>query len=194
MLKYEERFHSKYTSSLFLTSGNREKLMESINQLVELLGLPERVVSNAVINLNALRQWLRMNTNWLLLIDNVGDSEYDTILDLLSSTPEGHVILTSQRRGAMESIAGHHTMCLEVLEPSINDCIDMFFEGCRMTPTEENRKLAREIVRDVGYLPHAVKQCASYIKENGIDLEEYLKRYSKAPNQVRYSHTLTPTG
>lgn len=184
MLKYEERFHSEYTSSIFLTSGSQEKLIESVNQLVELLELPERGGSNPAVNLNALRQWLRANTNWLLLIDNVGDLEYDTILDLLSSTSEGHVILTSQRRGAMESITGRHTMCLEITEPSVEDCVDIFFEGCGMKATVANRKFAQVIVRDVGYLPHAVKQCASYIKENGIDLEEYLDRYSKAPEKV----------
>lgn len=185
MLKYEETYRSDYTSRLFIAAGSLVKLADALELLLDLLGLPGRDNSTLSVKVTAFKHWLSSHEGWLLLIDNVGEEEYDTLLDILPSTPKGHVILTSQRRGAMETIAGRIQMCLEIKEPSVDESIEMFLESCELHLSAENQRLAHQIVQDVGFLPHAVQQSASYIQENGINLNEYLVRYQKAPDQVR---------
>jgi hypothetical protein len=185
MLKYAEQYHSDYRSQLFLTAGSLVKLTDSLERLLHVLAVPERDEPGDTVKIAAFRDWLATREHWLLLIDNVGDEEAHVILDLLPTSPNGHIILTSQRRGVMEQITGRLQLCLEVKEPPVADSVEMFLESCEIARTIGNDRLALQIVKDVGYLPHAIRQCASYIRENGIDLYEYILRYQKAPEQVR---------
>lgn len=196
MLKYAEEYQNIYLSRLFLTAGSLAKLTDSLEQLLDVLALPERDEPGHTVKFAAFRDWLATREQWLLLIDNVGEEEGDMILDMLPSLPNGHVILTSQRHGVMEKITGRLQLCLEIREPSMADSVEMFLESCEIVRSLDNIDLAQTIVKDVGYLPHAVRQCASYIRENGIDLHEYIFRYQKAPEQVKSAaasiqHTLT---
>lgn len=184
MLKYEEVYRSDYTSRLFLTAGSSVKVINSVEQLLDILNLPEREdfsISKKIVSFN---DWLTSHEDCLSMIDNVGEDEHQILLDLLPLTPRGHVIPTSQRRGALEKVTGRLKLCLEIEDTSVAEAVEMFLESCEIQGADDNPELARQIVQAVGYLPNAVQQSASYIKENGIDLAEYLSRWQKAPNQV----------
>ncbi|RWA05639.1 hypothetical protein EKO27_g9464 [Xylaria grammica] len=64
-------------------------------------------------------------------------------------------------------------------------------------PLRRSNELATEIVKEVGLLPHAIEQRASYVKFNNLDLQTFLERYRQTPNQVLewddgYTHHRSP--
>jgi hypothetical protein len=185
MLKYEDRFWFKYTARLYMTAGSSAKFRDSIDQLLHLLDVPDQESSDLSQKTITLRAWLTSNQDWLLLIDNIGEEEHGIILDLLLPTSEGHVIRKSQRCGAVETITAREQFCLLVVEPSVEEAMEMFFDSCENERSMENEDLVKQVVRSVGCLPHAVKQSASYVKENGMSLDEYIMRYQNAPDRVR---------
>ena len=130
MLKYEEVYRSHYTSRLFLTAGSSIKVINSVEQLLDILDLSEREDLSISKKIASLNGWLTSHEDWLLMIDNVGEDEHQILLDLLPLTPRGHVILTSQRRGALEKVTGRLQLCLEIGDPSVADAVEMFFESC----------------------------------------------------------------
>ncbi|GAW18755.1 hypothetical protein ANO14919_082370 [Xylariales sp. No.14919] len=64
-------------------------------------------------------------------------------------------------------------------------------------PLQRSNELATEIVKEVGLLPHAIEQRASYVKFNNLDLRTFLDRYRRTQNQVLewddgYTHHRSP--
>ncbi len=189
MLKYEETYQEMYPYRFFVNAGSEHKLMESFQKALNALELPEREKHDPQLKISTFHKWLEETNNWLLLFDNVEfdnvESKVGSIIrDLLPSTSCGHVLLTSQREGAMGHITGSQ-LCLELKEPEEDDAINMFFESSEIERGSELRKRAKEIVERVGFLPHAIDQAAAYIKAMGLSLDQYLDRYRKAPDQVR---------
>jgi hypothetical protein len=187
MLNYESLYRSKYKARLFLTAGSKAKLVDSIELLLK-IGLVETEATGTTARLAAFKSWLEENAGWLLLVDNVGVEEQQMVLDLLPETSNGYTILTSQRRGVMERITGHSKLSYEIREPNWQDAVDMFIKSCGIERNAESERLSIEIVKDLGYLPHAVRQSSSYIRENGISLDEFIVQFSKAPKQVKSPH------
>lgn len=186
MLKYEEAYREKYLYRFFIHAGSEDKFMRSCQAVLDRLELPEREKPGRHLKISAIHKWLKETDNWLLLFDNVGSEEGHIIRDLLPSEPRGHVLLTSQWERAVRLITGSPQLCHELKEPEEEDAIDMFFEVSEIEKRSEYQKLVKEIVEEVGLLPHAIDQAASYIKVNCLELDQYLSRYREAPHQVRF--------
>jgi len=187
MLKYYMTYKGDYKARFYLLAGAEEKLDASFQEMLECLNLPEQIRSERHLRMGAIRNWLANTPDWLLLIDNVEADVGDTILEVLPLVPKGHVILTSQRQGAMERIAARPQSCLELTEPSADDALALFMEAGSITRSTENDQLAQKIVQKSGRLPHAIDQSASYVKARGIGLEVYLQRMEEEPQKASYS-------
>lgn len=185
MLKYDETYQTEYRFRFFLICGSRNKLLTSIQEVLDLLDLPERSKSEANLKIAAFRLWLTSEHQWLLMLDNFVGEEYDIVLDLLPLKPNGHVIISSQKIVTIEKLVGGLHSCLELKTPPVNEAVDLFFEISELRATSDNQLLARDIVKEVGMLPHAVDQSASYVKVNNVDLRSYLDQYRSRPNSVR---------
>ncbi|KAI1145269.1 hypothetical protein F4825DRAFT_467478 [Nemania diffusa] len=156
----------------------------------ELLWLEEKlklvaqeVVSSCVGIYGMFFRMLSKMSNWLLLVDNIGQDEVDTIRHLLPANSSGHVIISSQRRSVVEDLTDSVDNLIELVELNLNESIETF-TASRYEPLQNNNELAAEIVKEVGLLPHAIEQVASYIKFNHLDMRTFLQTYRQTPNLV----------
>ncbi|KAI0513225.1 hypothetical protein F5B22DRAFT_280682 [Xylaria bambusicola] len=183
MLAYERSHAHIYYNQFFLNAGSMTKLSASCYEVLEELDLAADASPDDHATIKTFFRSLMKMSNWLLLIDNVGQEEVDTIRQLLPIEIYGHVIISSQQRLVIENLvqSAHDSLEIKKLDP--DEAIQIFIAS-GYEPLKSSKELATEIVKEVGLLPHAIEQVASYIKVNNLDLQTFLNRYRRTPNQV----------
>ena len=177
MLKYEQANQDRYTYAFWIVAGSPGKVLAGIQKVLDLLGLPERAQSERHVKEEAFKFWLANAENWLLMFDKVTEDDYAMILNILPSSHNGCILFTSQRPGAVIALTGTlGNNCLELKVPDEDDAVVLFLALSEVEETSESRRLAVEIVNEIGQLPHAIEQSASYRLEMGMDLTEHLAR------------------
>ncbi|THH16169.1 hypothetical protein EW146_g4419 [Bondarzewia mesenterica] len=110
--------------------------------------------------------------NWLLLFNNADDPS----LNLRSHFPpcsHGNIIITSRNR----NMRNHATQSSPISEMAEEDATDLLL---KMTETDRNNEIeavAREIVKEFGYLALAVVQAGAYMKRTDCTFTVYLELY-----------------
>lgn len=177
-MEYAYRHRDDYSVVLWVKADTYETLTSDFVTIADSLKLPEKNVQDRKIIVNAVKQWLEMNTNWLLIFDNADDLAM--AYDFLPSRGKGHILLTTraQATGGIAQGIEIEKMGLEegalfllhragVIGPSAS--LDNAFPIDRAT--------AEEIVQILDGLPLALDQAGAYIEETGCDLADYLSLY-----------------
>ena len=119
-----------------------------------------------VERISMLWDMLAIRNDWLLIYDNaVGPAEIE---NLLPAQGDGHVLITS-RSPAWHGVA-------EVLPVGLlaeASAIDLLLRRTNSSDEEDAAVLATEL----GRLPLALEQAASYVADQGISLADYLDLY-----------------
>ncbi|MEI5526471.1 tetratricopeptide repeat protein [Streptomyces brasiliscabiei] len=138
-------------------------------------------------------QWLSTHEGWLLILDNVSDPAH--VKPLLDRATNGRYLITTRRAAGWQGIA--ETLSLGVLDPP--EAVELF-ESVYCGPvaggaTESGPVVGRadvhepvagvdELCRELGFLPLAVRQAASYCREADITPERYREQLAAYPEQV----------
>ncbi|GHG01522.1 MULTISPECIES: tetratricopeptide repeat protein [Amycolatopsis] len=161
----------------------------------EYRGLLELVYSTAEAKLvrNAVQiatAWLAESRQpWLLVLDNVPDSA--ALRGLIPARGNGHVLVTSQAHHWPNAHAVHHVTPLAA---------DAAVELLTTMSQDTDTTAAAELAEELGGLPLALAQAASFTAVNGIDLATYLRFYRERSADLHadgqpddYPHTLATT-
>lgn len=130
--------------------------------------------------------WLNRQQKWLLVIDNLDNLE---VVDsyLPDASLGKHTLITTRNQHC------HHIPAegLEVKELDIQDATELLVTRSNVGQTPEILNEARSIVNELGCLPLAIEQAASYIRETSKNIFTYLPSYRK--NRTRH-HARTSEG
>ncbi|KAK4163002.1 hypothetical protein QBC43DRAFT_345419 [Cladorrhinum sp. PSN259] len=191
LLKYEAAYRKYYTTQFFLSATSRSRLLYDIRRTLETLDRPEgrKAASDsdadASLQILALHDWLSQSTsNWLLLIDNISPDLVDLVQKLVPAEGPGHIMLTSQIRGVVEKIAGLPKLCLHLNELPIDDAVQLLIDVTGVESDLETSEDGANIVRALGFLPHAIQQVGSYIRVNALSFKTFLERYNNTPETI----------
>jgi hypothetical protein len=107
--------------------------------------------------------WLtQQNTPWLLILDNVPDA---ASVNGLLPPGNGHVLVTSRATGWLDH---------SVVEPlGTKAAVELLVSQSG----DSDRAAAEELATELGGLPLALTQAASYTRTTGVDLAAYLRWY-----------------
>lgn len=184
-LEYAYRFGHDYDAILWLQAETYEILLADLVALANVLQLPEAHHDEDLRIVEAVKQWLRTHTRWLLILDNVEDLVQVHHLDLPRTN--GHLLLTthSQFTGALaERIA---------LEPMSEDEGTLFLlHRSKILPLDLSLEAVpaplvsstKKVVQMLGGLPLALDQAGVYIEESGCGFADYLQHYEHQHRQV----------
>ncbi|KAJ7716771.1 hypothetical protein B0H16DRAFT_1898212 [Mycena metata] len=157
-------------SDIFLVDTSK---VETIETALKSIAVSKSVGDSAQ---DALR-WLRSNHNkWLLFFDNADDPKIN-LHDFLPKCSHGNIIMTS-RNPDLRSY-GAHTLVSDMEDV---DATTLLLRRANKESSEENLKLAAEIVKELYYLPLAIVQAGAFISKSE-DLEGYFALYLN--NQAR---------
>jgi len=95
-VEYVYQYQHEYTALLWVSATSREALTTAFATLAETLRLPAQQQSDQRHLISAVKQWFNIQTNWLLIFDDVEDVE--VLGDFLPHGSGGHILLTTRAK------------------------------------------------------------------------------------------------
>lgn len=170
-----------YIAKIWFSANNLDALNQNYTEFAKALGYEEKE-SGSKDAINYVKKWLEKNRGWLVVFDSVNN--YKEIEPFLPETG-GHIIITSRYRNWPTKFN-----LLPVHEMSEEESLDLLatLSKKRIDPTD--KEVAKELIKTLGYLPLALAQASTYIKQNQIGLKEYLTLYKKYETQLLEENNL----
>jgi tetratricopeptide (TPR) repeat protein len=177
-IEYAYRYYNEYQAIFWVRGDTREKMLADIAALATVLNLKEQNEKDQSHIVEAVKSWLRKNTRWLLIVDNIEDLKL--VRTLLPATAPGHILLTTraQTTGNIAQRIDLEKMTLEegalfLLRRTKVVAQDVALQDAA---TEDCQK-AKVLAEMLDGLPLALDQAGAYIEEAGCNLDNYLYRY-----------------
>ncbi len=173
--------NKKAPAVFFIGAETPERLHASLASLADekylnLPGLKEDEQYDAVFH------WLNGNSGWLMLLDNADTEEAaKSVEDLLPRLANGRVVITSRYKRWSASVNPHS---LDLLEPEQAAQFLLDRTAGRRIQTDDDKKLAGQLVEELDWLPLALEQAAAYIAHNQCSFADYLHQWSSERQNV----------
>jgi AAA ATPase domain len=126
---------------------------------------------------------------WLLILDNVQDAQ--SLQGLIPAKGNGNVVVTTR-----SSRWTDHSNLLPVDKLDRESAIDLLM---RRSP-DQDEATAKELAEELGDLPLALTQAASFVQAHAVDLATYMRLYRESAAELLggsppedYSHTVATT-
>ncbi len=190
VVEYAHRFASRYAAVLWISSDTPAALVAQFTELAHALDLVRADSTDYGVAAAALQRWLKQQTRWLVVFDNVEHPE--VISAHLPDPSAGHVIITS--RNPNWSGVG------DVLTLGPLARADAAFFLQRRTEQDDSTT-ANVLAESLGDLPLALEQAGAYIDAAGITLSGYRDRFARfsaellrrGQTSTGYTHSVATT-
>ncbi|MFE4255053.1 FxSxx-COOH system tetratricopeptide repeat protein [Streptomyces sp. NPDC056910] len=116
--------------------------------------------------------WLQSHTDWLLILDNAESPE--VIASIIGQAGDGHYLITSRISVGWGSIA--QQIKLNVL--SLGDSVDLITQ---ITGVAGELEWKNQLAVELGFLPLAIEQAASYIAYTQSSCQRYFQLLRSVP-------------
>ena len=184
-LEYAYLYKDDYLTVLWAKADSPEILNTDFASFAGLLNLPGEREQDQKYAVDAVKRWLEVHTNWLLILDNVED--LDMINDYLPPAPQGHILLTSYRQ-----VAGGMAFRLEIDKMTPEEGIlfllnrtGFLVPGASIDKASEtDRQIASIIVDEMDGLPLAIDQAGAYIEKTACGLSGFLELYKERRGEL----------
>ena len=173
-LEYAHRYGAKYNDAIWwINSESAQSTFHDCLRFADALGLlPEGKETAEELSVNELgsrlKSWQNSHRSWLLVFDNAYDSEI--ITPYISSMAQGHVLVTSRNHN-LHKMGSFNSLFIEAF--SKDDAIAFMHERLSKKQIGEKHTL-EELIEQLGRLPLALAQAASYIVTTNINCKSYL--------------------
>lgn len=177
-VEYAFRYCADYQAVLWAKANTREILASDFVALASLLHLPEQNTQEQSTTIGAVHQWLRVNTHWLLILDNADD--LTTVRAFIPPVFGGHILLTTRAQ-----MMGRIAYRIEIERMAIDEGTLFLLRRTGSIPRDAvlesafdaDREKTQEIVEIMDGLPLALDQAGAYIEETQCGLESYVDIY-----------------
>jgi tetratricopeptide (TPR) repeat protein len=187
-----EHVYARHPDYELVWCVNGEQPASLLADLASRLGLAPDAAQEAQVA--ALRDWLERHQRWLLVLDNVENSQ--AVADLLPRSPSGQVIITSRAGTGWEPLAS--VLTVEVLTPT--DAAGLLLARTGETGPQAEAA-ATTLAAKLGGLPLALEQAGAYVASTGtVTLAGYTVLFAtralellKRGQPLGYQHTVATT-
>ena len=169
-----------YQNILWLNASSRMVLSTYISTIANQLSLPDGVRENEQQLFAAVKQWLRDQPDWLLVLDQIEDI---TLVDaLIPPYSQGHVLLTTRLQDTRK-----RAFALPIPSMNINAGALFLLRRVQILPVQasldqapaDDVHAACAIAHELDGFPLALDQAGAYLEKWGGDLTTYLILYQK---------------
>lgn len=175
-LEYCYRNYATYDIVWWIRAEETATLASDYAALAVQLNLPEKNIEKKSDIIKAVRRWLELHGNWLLIFDNVIEPRH--IKDYLPQAEIGHAIITSRFRH-WQDYASEIELKVWKEDEAVTYLIRVIGRS-----EEKHKEKAKTVAEILGYLPLALAQAAAYIKETGCSFDEYIELVQKRQREL----------
>ncbi len=179
-LAYSHREAQQYSNTIWLNASSQNVLYAQVKAIADKFPLPIEEREQEQKLFAAFQRWLRDQSNWLLVLDQIEDV---TLIDLIVPPhSSGHVLLTTRnqaigKRGTAVFVKSMHSDAsvqfllrrAKKLTPDVNFA----------DPTTQVVRDAAVIAQELDNFPLALDQAGAYLEEKGCSLTTYLSLYRR---------------
>lgn len=197
-LEYAYRYRDEYQALFFLTAESDVTLRQGIAEAARLLQLPAGILGSEAESAAALLRWLKENSRWLLILDNV--EQAPPLRPWVAHGGDGHVLVTSRHRNLQElGIVAP----VELTALPTTDAVAFFSRRTgRAALCDSERGAAKTLSQELGGLPLALEQAGAYMVAKQALFASYLEAYlqqrfeildREMPRFGHYTQSITTT-
>jgi hypothetical protein len=199
-LKYAWLCRMHYSAVFFVSAADITTLNLDFERIVSVLNLPEKSRTEQGVKVAAAREWLensRCNDGrgWLLIVDNIDDQVAHLVRGFLPrehSMPRGSIILTTRNQRTVEKVGGVDARrCIEIGTMDEKEAVELLLRASGEFGAGASTQEIQCVAKEIGYLPLAINQAATYMRVHNGDLEYFLKLFRKAKDEVTLTSTFT---
>ena len=165
-IEYAYRYNTSYDYAWWVRAEEDSSIITDFTALATAMQLLEKDAEEQEVIIQAVRHWLNTHHGWLLIFDNARDAV--TLRDYLPDGTGGHVLTTS-RNPYWKAIGT--PLGIDVWQQ--DEAIAFLKKRTGLDQKADAIALAKEL----GNLPLALEQAASYIDKSHISIAEYLKLF-----------------
>jgi NB-ARC domain len=176
--------HGRYSLIFWISGATTEKLNTGFVKILDLIRHPARLyLADQNSKLTEARRWLEDSDsiNWLLVLDNVDVSTLGFIRENLPRrNRRGNILFTTRTvdvASALSHAAGKQHEVLELELPDAHDAVGLLLKEGGIDEDSATRMTtinANEVVKCVGWLPLAISQTASFMRQCHKELDHML--------------------
>jgi tetratricopeptide (TPR) repeat protein len=178
-----------YHSIFWITGVDQAALLSAFRQIALETECAGDISNTTLVDIaREVLAWLQQQRNWLLVIDNLDD--VSVIKGFLPSRDQGHTLITTRN----PNTSGVPAQGLEVKVLSQHAAVQLLFIHSKIDPisaSTADKSEAEKIVEELGYLPLAIEQSGSYIRETSRNIDEFLPLYQRNSGEL---HRWLPDG
>lgn len=166
------KHRSNFSAVLWIRGSSKEVFHASLGALCEFeaLDLPEQKEPDNIKRVEAVRRWLKGNTGWLLIIDNVDSEEArDFLFECVPATFVGTILITS-------CLSDWASTCSTIEMLSWTHALGAEFLLKRLNLNKEDWPIVARLSDVLGGLPLALEQAAVYMLQTGMAPGSYLDK------------------
>ncbi|KAE9372564.1 TPR-like protein [Stipitochalara longipes BDJ] len=178
---YRQRELLPETSIFWVQASNISRFEKSYASMAEVFQLSGRNDPNVDV-LQLVRNWLegQYQLPWLMIIDNADDAHiFDktengkSALEYLPQIGKGSILYTSRNRDvSLDLVGDEHIITVSPL--CAVEARLLFGESTRLTSTQDEQDA---LLTELGHLPLAIKQAASFMTKRHKTISQYLKLF-----------------
>ncbi|KAK9604423.1 hypothetical protein V6Z93_002391 [Aspergillus fumigatus] len=200
---YQVRSESAATWVFWVHASNEARFEQSFREIAGLLKLPGRQDPKANV-FRLVENWLRdeKNGKWICILDNADDDKFlcslpapkgalppelsnastKPLLEYVPRSPNGLTIITSRSREVALKMV-KHTDLIQVNPMERSEAMELLQKTLGQ-PGES--QVSQELVEELGCMPLAIVQAASYIRERGnrYSVAQYLRDFRKSDREA----------
>jgi tetratricopeptide (TPR) repeat protein len=185
-IEYAWKYLGDYDAVLWVKADSLEALDGGLlAELASLLGLPEAAKPEQIMQTQAILGWLHGHERWLLIADNA-DTELAAraVRDRFSPNLRGAILVTSRLRRWPVTMPD---LPLNVLseEDAIRYLLDRVAKENHNAGSEGS---AQSLAHELGHLPLALEQAASFIVEMHWSFAKYQEQFQNARPELLSEH------
>lgn len=187
-VEYAHRHRDGFSAVLLISVAEPEMLQSGLAELTRVLRLPERDIPDLDEQVAAVLNWLEAHPGWLLILDNIDSTNTaSAVREWLPRLHDGSILITGRFRTWPPEIA-----CREVGLWTPTEAREFLLartggNGGRRA-SDDDKQLAAELAKQLGYLPLALEQAGAYICKHRLRLADYQSQWESQRERVLSWH------
>lgn len=161
MYDYVKEKQEGYLAVFATDASSLGNIRGSFNLFFEALGLPKCYEDDQGRRVTAVLHWLRSNSNWLLIFDNVQQKHYNRLKTFMPLGDYGHIIITTRSEWVGKTFGsgpGNLALHVEHMEPEAAK--QLLLKASQLEAREKDVQidhLASNLVKELWYMPLTIE-------------------------------------